>query len=274
MIRMTAEKIEEALGIDPKVVKKELTSFISNKVKEAGAKGVVVGLSGGLDSSTVAFLCVKAIGARRVIGLIMPEENLTNPEDVEDALSLAKKLDIEYRIINIKPIFESLRASIKDFKDEAVLPAANLRPRIRMTILYYYANLLNYLVVGSGNRSEIRAGYFTKHGDGGADLFPIGCLYKTQVKRLAEHLGVPKKIIEKTPSAGLWAGQTDEAELGISYEKLDRIYAGLDLNLSMKDIAKAVGVKESEVKRFIERENRTAHKLKIGEIPRVSLRGS
>lgn len=268
MILMTAKKmIEDELNIDPEMIKKELISFISNKVKEARARGVVLGLSGGIDSSTVAFLCVRALGAGKVMGLIMPEENLTDPKDVKDAVDLAKKLGIEYRIINIKPIFESLRANIKDFEEAAVLPAANLRPRIRMTILYYYANLLNYLVAGAGNRSEIRAGYFTKYGDGGADLFPIGCLYKTQVRQLARHLGVPKKIIEKKPSAGLWIGQTDEAELGISYEKLDRIYAGLDLNLSPKEIAEAVGVEESEVKRFIERESMMAHKLKIGEIP-------
>jgi NAD+ synthase len=138
-----------------------------------------------------------------------------------------------------------------------------------MAILYYYANLMNRLVAGSGNRSEFRAGYFTKYGDGAVDIAPLGCIYKTQVKQLAAHLGVPQKIIDKIPTAGLWRGQTDESELGLPYKKLDMIYAGLDLKLSHGAIAKAAGVKLKDVKRFIEREQRTAHKLKVPEIPKL-----
>jgi len=136
-----------------------------------------------------------------------------------------------------------------------------------MIILYYYANLFNRLVVGCGNRSEFRLGYFTKFGDGAADLFPLGCLYKTQVKQLAAHLGIPEKIINKVPTAGLWKGQTDEAELGMSYEKIDKIYVGLDLGLKLNEIADAAGVKIGDVKKLIEREQRTAHKLRGPEIP-------
>jgi len=138
-----------------------------------------------------------------------------------------------------------------------------------MTILYYYANLLNSLVVGGCNRSERRAGYFTKHGDGAADLMPLGCLYKTQVRQLAAHLNVLKRVIENVPSAGLWRGQTDEKELGISYEKLDMIYVGLDLGLEPDLIADAAGVKIEDVNRFIERERRMAHKLSMPEIPKL-----
>jgi NAD+ synthase len=135
-----------------------------------------------------------------------------------------------------------------------------------MTILYYYANLMNRLVVGNGNRSEFRAGYFTKYGDGAADIAPIGCLYKTQVKQLAAYLGVPQKIIDKIPTAGLWRGQTDESELGLPYETLDMIYVGLDLKLSHGAIAKAAGVKLKDVEHFIGRERKTAHKLKVPEV--------
>jgi NAD+ synthase len=124
-------------------------------------------------------------------------------------------------------------------------------------------------VVGSGNRSELRAGYFTKHGDGAADLLPLGCLYKTQVLRLAKYLKIPKHIIEKVPSAGLWRGQTDEGELGLPYAKLDMIYAGLDLGLKRKEIAEAVGVSIEEVRNFIERERKTAHKLSLPGMPKL-----
>jgi len=122
--------------------------------------------------------------------------------------------------------------------------------------------------VGSGNRSELRAGYFTKYGDGAADLLPLGRIYKTHVKQLAAHLGVPQKIIDKAPSAGLWRGQTDELELGLPYAKLDMIYAGLDLKLNHNAIAEAVGVKSEDIRRFIERERRTVHKLKVPEMPK------
>jgi NAD+ synthase len=123
--------------------------------------------------------------------------------------------------------------------------------------------------VGSGNRSELRTGYFTKYGDGAADLLPLGCLYKTQVKQLAAHLGVPERIIKKVPSAGLWKGQTDEAELGLPYGKIDMIYAGLDLGLKPDKIAEAAGVRKEDVKKFKERERRSAHKIKGPEIPKL-----
>lgn len=264
-----APKIKKALRIDPRNVKSKLTTFIKEKVERAGAKGVVIGLSGGLDSSTTASLCVKALGAGRVLGVSMPEAGVTDLRDMADARSVADKLGIDFRMVDITPAVLGVRANLTDFKADALLPAANIKPRVRMTILYYYANLLNRLVVGCGNRSELRAGYFTKYGDGAADLLPLGCLYKTQVKQLASHLGVPKKIINKVPSAGLWKGQTDEAELGIPHEKIDMIYAGLDLGLKLGEIAKAVGVKGEDVKKFVDRERRCAHKLSGPEIPRL-----
>jgi NAD+ synthase len=259
--------IREALKIDPAAVERKLTLFLRRKMRESGADGFVLGLSGGLDSSTAAFLCAKAVGAERVLGVSMPEAGVTDPRDVADAREVANKLGIGFRIVEITPAVLGVRKNLTDFKVGALLPAANIKPRVRMAILYYYANLQNRLVVGGGNRSEIRAGYFTKYGDIAVDVAPLGCLYKTQVKQLAKHLGLPAHIIKKTPSAGLWKGQTDEAELGISYEKLDMIYAGLDLGLEPKVISKAVRVSEEEVMRFVERERRTAHKLRGPEIP-------
>jgi NAD+ synthase len=263
------KKILKSLAIDPKIVEKKISTFIRQKVKDAGADGVVIGLSGGVDSSTNAFLCAGALGAANVLGISMPEGGVTSSADTFDAKEIAVKLGIGYRVVDIASAIDSLQRSITDFKAEERLPAANLKPRVRMAILYYYANLMNRLVAGSGNRSEFRAGYFTKYGDGAADIAPLGCLYKTQVKQLAAHLGVPQKIIDKTPTAGLWRGQTDEAELGLPYEKLDMIYAGLDLKLSHSTIAKAAGVKLKDIEHFIERERKTAHKLKVPETPKL-----
>ena len=264
-----AAKIKRTLKIDPRDIKSKLTAFIKEKVEKAEAKGAMVGLSGGLDSSTTAFLCAKALGASRVLGVSMPEAGVTDPRDVADARSMANKLGIGFRMVDITPAVLGVRTNLTDFRIDALLPAANIKPRVRMTTLYYYANLLNHLVVGSGCRSELRAGYFTKYGDGAADLLPLGCLYKTQVKQLAAHLGVPERIIRKVPSAGLWKGQTDEAELGLPYEKIDMIYAGLDLGLKLDDIAKAAGVKKIDVKNFIKREQMNVHKLTGPEIPKL-----
>ena len=264
-----AKLIKRSLKINLPAVERKLVAFIKRKIREAEADGAVVGLSGGLDSSVVATLCKKALGIPNVLGVCMPEAGVTNPRDVADAHDVSNRLGIRFRVVDITPAVLGVRQNLSDFRAGVRIPAANIKPRVRMTIIYYYANLLNRLVVGSSNRSEIRAGYFTKHGDSAVDLMPLGCLYKTQVRQLAAHLNVPKRVIENVPSAGLWRGQTDERELGISYEKLDMIYAGLDLGLGPDVIADAAGVKIEDVNRFIERERRIAHKLSMPEIPEL-----
>jgi len=265
----TSNKIADALKINPTTIERRLTAFIKKKVKEAGANGVVIGLSGGMDSSVAAFLCVKALGAKKVIGISMPEANVTDPHDVSDAREVAEKLGIDFRVIDITPAVECIRRNVGNYKSGATLANANIKPRIRMVILYYYANLMNRLVVGTSNRSELRTGYFTKYGDGASDMLPLGSLYKTQVRQLAAHLKIPKRITDKIPTAGLWKGQTDEGELGIQYEKLDMILAGLDLGLKPKTIAASVGVQISKVKLFVERERKTLHKLRTPDIPKL-----
>lgn len=270
MTRKDAAKlIKRSLRINLPAVERRLVAFIKRKVRGAGAEGAVVGLSGGMDSSVVATLCKKALGKINVLGISMPEAGITNPRDVADARDVANRLGIRFRVVDITLAVRGIRQNLPDFRAGARIPAANIKPRVRMAVLYYYANLLNRLVVGSGNRSELRAGYFTKFGDSAVDLMPLGCLYKTQVRGLAAHLNVPKRIIEKVPSAGLWRGQTDERELGLAYEKLDMIYAGLDLGLKPDSIADAAGVKIGDVNRFIERERRVAHKLTMPEIPKL-----
>ena len=264
-----SKMISDALKINPVSIERKLTSFIRKKVREAGAEGVVLGMSGGIDSTVVAVLCAKALGPKKVIGLSMPESNVSDSQDVADAHEMAKKLGIDFKMVDITIALDGIHKSVIDYKSGARLPNANMRPRVRMVILYYYANLLNRLVVGGGNRSELRTGYFTKYGDGASDMIPLGCLYKTQVRQLADHLGIPKRIIYKVPTAGLWKGQTDEDELGIQYEKLDMIFTGLDIGLRPKEIMASIGVEVGKVNEFIERERRTLHKLRVPDIPKL-----
>lgn len=236
---------------------REILGFIRRQVREAGAKGVVLGMSGGLDSSTVAALCVKALGPERVLGIHMPDEN-TDPSDTEDVRELSKRLGIKLRIIELGPVLQGFKNLPEFGRSKLVL--GNLKARIRMAILYYYANLLGYLVAGTSNRSELRVGYFTKYGDGASDFLPLGSLYKTEVRDLARKLGLPERIIQKVPTAGFWPGQTDEGELGISYEKLDGIYRGLDKGKKPEQIARELGINIRQVREIISREKRTRHK--------------
>ena len=206
----------------------EIVAWIKNQIQDAGAKGCVLGLSGGLDSSVVGILCKKAF-PEGVLGLLMP--CFSREEDLKDAQELAEKFSIPTKLIDLKPacnqLYVQLEGKAYDGK-EMNLAIANLKPRLRMITLYYHANKLNYLVVGTGNKSEASMGYFTKYGDGGVDILPLGGLLKSQVKELAKELGIPAKIINKKPSAGLWHGQTDEEEMGITYAVLDKILLGLE----------------------------------------------
>lgn len=197
----------------------KIITWMRKKVEEAKAQGVVLGMSGGIDSSVVAVLAQKALG-KNSLGIMMPCYSI--PRDLEDALEVAKMFSIPYRIISLeKPYDAFLEVLGEKEEDSRSLALANLKPRLRMCTLYYFANRLNYLVCGSSNRSEITIGYFTKYGDGGADILPIAHLTKTEVRELAQFLNLPSSLIAKPPSAGLWEGQTDEEEMGITYEKID-----------------------------------------------------
>ena len=193
----------------------DISKWIKGRVVEANKKGIVVGLSGGIDSACVAALSKKAMGLN-VLGLILPCHS--NSIDEELASKFAQEFDIVTKTIPLNNIFNRI---ISMFPEGSDLARANLKPRLRMIALYYFANSLDYLVAGTGNKSELCIGYFTKHGDGGVDLLPLGGLLKTEVRKLAKELGVPKEIIDRPPSAGLWKDQTDEGEMGISYEDLD-----------------------------------------------------
>ena len=198
-------------------MEKKIAAWIKKQVKNAKAKGIVMGISGGVDSSVVAALSKKAVGKNNLLCLLLPCHS--HKQDFQDAKLLAKKFKLKTKFIDLTKIYN---------KFISILPGANtkikgnLKARLRMITLYYYANRFNYLVAGTGNKSELYAGYFTKYGDAGVDILPIADLFKSQVRKLAYSLGVPERIISKPPSAGLWLGQTDEGELGMSYDDLDR----------------------------------------------------
>lgn len=205
---------------------RRLVTWLRDQVRSAGARGAVFGLSGGVDSSVVGALCRQAFGDD-CLGLIMPCHSPS--EDAADAQLVASTLGIPTRVVDLSPVYDAMLTAMGEPLASTSFPPPmnriNLKPRLRMATLYFYAANHNYLVVGAENRSELEIGYFTKYGDGGVDLLPLGRLLKTDVYELARYLGVPDKIIERVPSAGLWPGQTDEDELGFSYDVLDRYLA-------------------------------------------------
>ncbi len=208
---------------DYRGVRNKIVNFIRIKIDEAGSSGAVIGLSGGIDSALTAYLAVEAAGRENVLSILLPEKGITTKNDIDDAMEIVRILGIDNRIIEISKVLSSFSSIIPDFDKDNILANGNLKARTRMCILYYHANLMRRMVIGTGNRTELLLGYFTKYGDGGVDIEPIGGLYKTQVRGLARHMGIPEKIIEKVPTAGLWPGQTDERELGVTYEIADKL---------------------------------------------------
>lgn len=262
---------KELLRIDIEDISRKISSFIKHRVGVARAEGVLIGTSGGLDSSTVAVLSVQAVGPEKTLCLILPEKKSNDSSNVEDALSLCEKFNLSYEIIEISPILESIKKTcLKLDLENKKIVFGNIKARTRMMILYGYANALRHLVVGTGNKSEIATGYFTKYGDGGVDILPIGDLYKTQVQQLAKALDIPEKIITKSPSAGLWPGQTDEEELGISYDQLDLILYGLEFWMPIEEISEQLKIPLEKVTNIEKKIHTTEHKrrgsiiLKLG----------
>jgi len=246
-----------------------LQAFIVHSVRESGRKGVVVGLSGGVDSALVAKLCADAIGPGRVLAVAMPDGK--GGKDLRDARKWAKALGIEFRVVGIGPVVTALEKRLNAYAADSIA-RGNLRARARMAVLYYIANTENRIVMGTGNKSESLCGYFTKFGDGGADFLPIGDLYKTQVTEMARYVGVPPEIVEKVPTAGLWPGQTDEGELGISYAELDRILLGIELQLEPEAISEKAAVPLDHVKYVLGLVAKSVHKRKMPLIPKVGIR--
>jgi NAD+ synthase len=236
---------------------KRIERFISNYLASSGARGLVLGLSGGLDSAVALELCVRAVGAKRVVGLILPAES-TPASDIHDAASHADKLSVRHRTIDINPL---LKNYTKLLPRSTPRIKGNLAARIRMSVLYYHAALEDCLVVGTSDKSEFCIGYFTKYGDGGSDLMPLAGLYKTQVRALAEFLGVPEKIRQKKSSPRLWPGQLAEKELGMDYEIIDPIlHCLVDKKMRPQQAAKNLAVPLKHVRTVQAMVRKSAHK--------------
>jgi len=197
-----------------------IVTRLSDYFKKVGISKAVVGLSGGVDSALTAKLGVMALGKKNVIALILPNEGINKPQNVQDAIDWAKELDIESHVIPINPFIDAYE---KLPWESSSLAKMNIQARVRMTLLYHYANTHNAIVLGTGNKTELMLGYFTKHGDGATDILPIGNLYKTEVWKMSERLGLPEVIVHKTASAELMRDQSDEEEIGLQYAEIDAI---------------------------------------------------
>ena len=237
--------------------------FIKQKVEESNSNGVVLGLSGGIDSVVVACLAVKALGNNNVKAFVLPSST-TSDQDLFDANLIKTMLDIPVEYILLDDLYENFLAlcDIEYLPSEnKQLAMMNVKPRLRMTFLYYFSAIYKSLVIGTGNKTELYVGYFTKYGDGGVDLLPIGDLYKQDVKKLAKKLGVPSSIIDKAPTAGLKVGQTDESELGLSYEYIDRIvYMYVEKEMCDVEISEDLDISLNDVKKIIKLINQSEHK--------------
>ena len=241
---------------DWNLVEKFTTTFIKNYVHQSGFKNVVVGVSGGIDSAVVATLCVRALGAEHVYGVMMPFRT-SSPESLEHGKLMCDTLGIANETIDISP---SVYAYFNRYPAEKPLQIPNKCARERMSVLYDFSVRKDALVAGTSNKSEYLIGYCTQYGDGAAAFEPIADLYKTQVFEFARHLGVPDVIINKKPSADLWEGQTDEGEIGVTYKEMDKI-----LNLwfegaySLNDIVEQ-GYSRENVNKIINRFNKSTFK--------------
>jgi NAD+ synthase len=246
-----------------------ILAFLRRHVESAHAEGLVVGVSGGLDSAVVAALAVRALGKEKVLAVMLPAPD-SNPQDKEHALLGCSTLGLSPLEHGVGPIVEGLEKTL-GYTPEARIKG-NAKSRARMLILYAEAQKRNYLVCGTGNKSELLTGYFTKWGDGGVDIMPIGDLYKTQVRELAQHLAIPAPIISKPPSAGLYPGQTDEGDMGLSYEQLDSVLRGMELNLSLDAIAQRTKLPRKTVEKVEGMVRRTEHKRRLALIPKLGVR--
>ncbi len=243
-------------------VSDQIAAWLRERLAGADAAGFVCGLSGGVDSATAAGLAVRAVGPERVLAALMPCHSI--PEDARLGQLVADTFGIATVTVDLSAAYDALTAALPPSDNR--LAAANVKPRLRMITLYYLAQSNHYLVLGSGNKTELAVGYFTKYGDGGVDLLPLGDLDKTQVWELAREIGVPTEVVERAPSAGLWPGQTDEGEMGITYRELDRVLAAIAAG-------ETAGIEPATLEKVQGMMARSAHKLVMPPVFRVGRDG-
>ncbi|MFB5611516.1 MAG: NAD+ synthase [Nitrosopumilaceae archaeon] len=253
---MNQEILNEIINQDYASIDKTIEEFLKNQVSKNNSSGLIFGLSGGVDSAVAGYLCHRALPDKTTT-LLLPDSKISPKSETEDAIKMVEDLKLDYKLIDIHPIVNQY----SKYLEPSERALGNLRARIRANLLYYYANLKKYLVVGSSDKSEFLIGYFTKFGDGSADILPIVSLYKTQVRKMGEFLGVSQSILSKKSSPNLWLGHFAEEELGMSYEEIDSIlYCLFDKKLSIDETAKLTQIEKTTVNKVDQLYQASHHK--------------
>ena len=253
---MNQDILHEIINQDYKIIADRIQEGLKQKISDSNSKGVIFGLSGGIDSAVIAYLCHNAI-KEKTLALIMPDSKISPESETNDAIKIVDELGLDYKLLDINSIHKEFKMILEP-NDRAL---GNLRARIRMNILYYYANLKNLVALGSSDKSEFNIGYFTKFGDGASDILPIVSLYKTQVREMARHLGIDENIITKKSSPHLWPNHEAEHEIGLEYEQIDTIlYCILDKKLSSEETAKESQIDIEIIKKISEMYQKNEHK--------------
>ena len=260
---MNQEIIDKIIHQDYASITDKIEKFIENELEKNQAKGIILGLSGGIDSAVLAYICKRKL-KEKTLALIMPDTAITPSIETEDAMRMIGLTGIEHKLIDIKPIVNEYSMYLEPNEKAK----GNLRARVRTNILYYYANIKNYLVLGSSDKSEYLIGYFTKFGDGASDLTPISSLYKLQVREIAKHLEIPENIISKKSSPHLWKDHEAEEELGIQYEEVDSIlYCLFEKKLSIEETIEITKIEKETVKKIYELNINSEHKRLLAQKP-------
>ena len=251
----------ENFNLNCKDFEEKCVKFIDNYVRRNEVKCIVLGVSGGIDSAVCAYLLAK-VNIRKIF-VMMPMNGITPQEDIEDAKEISKILNTETVVTEINPVVEKFKEILNFDERQDKKTTGNLTARVRMCLLYAIANKNNGIVCGTGDKSEILIGYFTKYGDGGCDIIPIADLYKTQVKILAKHLGVPEKITAKKPSPRLWKGQKASDEIGMDYEEIDKILVLMEKGMSKDEISEKTNISAENVGKIFEMNKASGHKRNL-----------
>ena len=258
---MNRDILQNITNQDYSKIANRIQNKLKEKIEETNSKGVIFGLSGGIDSAVIAYLCNNAI-KEKTLAIIMPDSKISPESETSDAIKIVDELGLNYKLLDINSIHKEFNMVLEP-EDRAL---GNLRARIRMNVLYYYANLKNLTVLGSSDKSEYNIGYFTKFGDGAADTLPIVSLYKTQVREMGKSLGINQSVISKKSSPHLWPNHEAEYEIGAEYEQIDIIlHCMLEKNLSIEDTVRESDISEEIVRNIFHLHHNSMHKRILAE---------